>query len=251
MICMIENNPDLYIREIRDELQARFDRLLSCSRICRALRDNNFSVKVLERIAKERDAQLRFNWRETVRLLQHERLVFIDESNFDNNSVRRCRGRSRRGLPAIAISNLGSKQSLSLIAAVTVDGLLLPACKTYEGGVDHTVLYSSAEEHLLPNLPPGTTLVLDNASIHHDDEFIELLDRAIRERLVNWSTISFFHLILLIIIPSNVASRRSSSGCAIAKRSQSETSTLQCSKRALPSRRPMHEIISVLLDLIK
>ena len=101
MICMIENNPDMYIREIRDELQARFDRLLSCWRICRALRDNNFSVKVLERVAKERDAQLRFNWRETVRLLQHERLVFIDESHFDNNSVRRRRGRSRRGLPAI------------------------------------------------------------------------------------------------------------------------------------------------------
>ena len=193
MIFMIENNPDMYIREIRDELQVQFDRFLSCSRICRALRDNKYSVKVLERIAKERDAQLRFNWRETVRLLQHERLVFIDESHFDNNSVRRRRGRSRRGSPAIAISNLGSKQSLSLIAAVTVNGMLLPACKTYEGGVDHTVLYSWAEEHLLPNLPPGTTLVLDNASIHHDDEFIELLDRAIRDTscgLVNYQFLS-------------------------------------------------------------
>tara|TARA_B110000008_G_scaffold230752_1_gene233690 strand:- start:679 stop:1746 length:1068 start_codon:yes stop_codon:yes gene_type:complete len=193
MILMVENNPDMYIREIRDELQIKVGHLLSFSKICRALRDNKFSVKVLERIAKERDAQGRFIWRETVRLLSHESLVFIDESHFDNTNVRRRRGRSRRGSPAIAVSSLGSKQSLSLIAAVTVNGMLLPACQTYEGGVDHTVLYSWAEEHLLPNLPPGSTLVLDNASIHHDDAFIELLDRAVLDMscgLINYVFLS-------------------------------------------------------------
>ena len=58
MILMVENNPDMYIREIRDELQIKVGHLLSFSKICRALRDNKFSVKVLERIAKERDAQV-------------------------------------------------------------------------------------------------------------------------------------------------------------------------------------------------
>ena len=142
MIELLNQNPDMYIKEIADELHVRFpSTYFSVPRVCRALNDNQYSYKVLQRVAQEQDAHERFNWRATLlHCDDHSRFVFIDESHFRNDNVRRTRGRSRRGTPCVAVSNLGRYQQLSLIAAVTVNGMLLPACKTYENGVNHSVL---------------------------------------------------------------------------------------------------------------
>ena len=180
MIELLRMNPDLYISEICDELSSVFRANYSKSRVCRALKDHHYSYKVLERVAKNRDAQERHNWRETlVNSRGHENFVFIDESHFRNDTVRRTRGRSLRGTPARAVACLGKYQALSLIAACTCKGMLIDACKSYEGGVNHDVLIEWATFYLLPNMPPGSILVMDNASIHHDTVFKELLEAAI------------------------------------------------------------------------
>ena len=181
MIGLVDDTPDLYIKEICYQLQAKFRANFSVARVCRALKDHKYSYKVLIRIAKERDEHERHHWRETLLHVDAERFVFIDESHFRNDDVVRTRGRSLRGTPAVAVSSLGRFQSLSLIAAVTVNGMLLPACQTYVDGVDHNVLIEWATEYLLPNLPPGSILVLDNASIHHDLQFKALLKAAVKD----------------------------------------------------------------------
>jgi|TARA_B110000211_G_scaffold227038_1_gene281386 transposase len=178
MVALLGRYPDLYISEIAHELQAKFRQNFSLSRVCRALKDHSFSYKVLERIARRRDQQERHNWRETLLNGDHENFVFIDESHFRNDTVRRVRGRSLRGTPARAVSCLGSYQALSLIAACTCRGMIVDACKSYMGGVNHDVLIEWATFHLLPNMPTGSILVMDNASIHHDVEFKQLLERA-------------------------------------------------------------------------
>ena len=178
MITLLDQYPDLYISEICHELQAKFKQLFSTSRVCRALKDLSYSYKVLERIARRRDEQERHNWRETLLHGDHENFVFIDESHFRNDTVRRVRGRSLRGTPARAVSCLGHYQALSLIAACTCKGMIVDACKSYADGVNHAVLIEWATFHLLPNMPTGSILVMDNASIHHDLEFKQLLDKA-------------------------------------------------------------------------
>lgn len=178
MIKLVNDIPDLYISEICQRLHDKFHEHYSVPRVCRALKDLNYSYKVLIRLAKERDEQERFHWRETLLHVDTECLVFIDESHFRNDDVVRRRGRSLRGTPAIAVSSLGRFQALSLIAAVTINGMLLPACRSYANGVDHNVLIEWATNFLLPNLPPGSILVLDNASIHHDLDFHDLLKAA-------------------------------------------------------------------------
>ena len=100
----------------------------------------------------------------------------MDESHFDNKTARRRRGRSRVGTPVIEMSFLGQDTNSSLLAAMTCRGIIPEACVIYEGGINHEVLCEWAEEHLLPNLPPASYLVLDNAAIHHHDDFIALLE---------------------------------------------------------------------------
>ena len=179
MLALLQRQPDLYISEICFELHHNFGNNPSMSRVCRALKDHKYSYKVLERIARGRDAHERHNWRETLVNGGHENYVFIDESHFRNDTVRRVRGRSLRGTPARAVASLGRYQSLSLLAACTCTGMLIDACKSYENGVDHNILIEWATHHLLPNMPVGSVLVMDNASIHHDSQFKALLDAAI------------------------------------------------------------------------
>ncbi len=180
LLALLRDDADLYLDEIQDRFQDQYaGRTPSKSTLCRALQDNGLTTKVLEHRAFERDAYKRWSYRETIRLLpNHERFVFLDEAHFDNRNVRRRRGRAHRGQPAVAMNRLGRQKSTSLLAAVTVDGMIHAACKAYEDGIDHDVLIEWATYCLLPNLPPACTLVLDNASIHHCDAFIALLDAA-------------------------------------------------------------------------
>ena len=62
---------------------------------------------------------------------------------------------------------------------MSVDGLL--DCHIEEGSVDGDVFFSTIQRLLVPHIMPfnGTNphsvIVLDNASIHHIDEIVELL----------------------------------------------------------------------------
>ncbi len=184
LVGVVDEHPDIYLHEIQERFKDEYGPRAAPSKptLCRALRENDRPLKVLEHRALERDRSKRWQYRDAIRLLPNpERLVFLDESHFDNRVIRRRRGRARRGQPAVVFKKLGHLKNTSLLAAVTVNGMIQAACKAYEDGINHDVLIEWARYHLLPNLPPGCTLVLDNASIHHCDAFIKLLDAAKRD----------------------------------------------------------------------
>jgi len=180
---LVDKDPSIYLDEIQDEWRTRFLQtapLPSKSTICRVLKAKGLTRIVLEHRAMERDEMLRWVYRHTVRMLPgHHRFVFMDEAHFDNRNVRRRRG-CAYGQPAVVMRKLGRQSNTSLLAAVTVKGMLPGACVAYEDGINTDVLCDWAQYRLFPNLPRGTTLVLDNASIHHSDGFMDSLDMAIR-----------------------------------------------------------------------
>jgi len=151
------------------QLEAKFPRTtkFSPSRLCRALHSMQMSYKVLQHVASERCEQEVAKHLLSVRNYPAKNLVFIDESHFDNKTKQRRRGRSKRGVPAERHSILGQDFRGSLLAAVTCNGMLLDACKLVEENVDHLVFIRWLTLYLLPNLPPNSILVLDNAAIHH------------------------------------------------------------------------------------
>ena len=57
---MADKDPDLYLREISDRLHQRFGGTkVTIPRLCRALRGNGLTSKVLEKRAMEQDVQQR------------------------------------------------------------------------------------------------------------------------------------------------------------------------------------------------
>ena len=77
---------------------------------------------------------------------------------------------------------------------MSVDGMIKPACVTYEGGMGEDVFVEWARSKLLPNLRPGTTLVLDNASTHHTAAFTDLLTSAKEDPTLTCGLVRWFYL---------------------------------------------------------
>lgn len=103
-----------------------------------------------------------------------ERLVFIDETSVKTN-LTRLRGRSRRGTRLTGSAPFGKWGTQTLIAGLTQDGLVAPW--VIKGAMDGNAFAAYVQKVLVPELQPGTCVVLDNLSTHHNTEAA----KAIRE----------------------------------------------------------------------
>jgi len=137
------------------------------------------TYKTLQHVAAERNARDVAEFSFTIKSYDPKDLVYIDESSFNNKTSRRRRGRSASGQPAIRTSLLGYETGITLFGALGCNGMIAKACKTVEVTVDFMVLLRWMRDDLLPNLPPGSILVLDNAGIHHHNDIKLLLKKAV------------------------------------------------------------------------
>jgi len=65
---------------------------------------------------------------------------------------------------------------VSCLAALTPDGIAAPL--VIEGAIDGTVFQPRLRAWLLPALAPGTTIVLDNLSVHRSPDVRKLVEEA-------------------------------------------------------------------------
>ena len=98
--------------------------------------DEKLSLKVLERLARQRDQDARDRCADVLKALPSECFVIIDESSMDRRTLRRRRGWAPRGQPAklYEIFEAHGHKLQSLVAAVNKDGFILDACRLVEGG---------------------------------------------------------------------------------------------------------------------
>lgn len=104
-----------------------------------------------------------------------EDLVFIDETGIATDLVRRY-GRAPEGERAVGHVPFGSYTHLTVLGALSLDGLLAPM--SIRSATDTAVFYAYVDQVLVPELvekKPGAVVVLDNLSPHHAV--------AVRERL--------------------------------------------------------------------
>jgi transposase len=102
-------------------------------------------------------------FRETIRALRPEELVFVDESGIATNLVRRY-GRAPKGERAPGQAPYGRWERLTILGGLSLQGLI--ACMSVEGATDTDVVLAFTEQVLLPALHPGQVVVLDNLSPH-------------------------------------------------------------------------------------
>jgi transposase len=115
--------------------------------------------------ASEQDAAARAAWRDELVTVDPATLVFLDETS-TQTAMTRSRARAPRGERAWGMVPRNHGPNVSCLAALTPTGICAPL--VIEGAVDGQVFVPWLQQWLLPQLAPGTTLVLDNLSVHHN-----------------------------------------------------------------------------------
>ena len=96
-----------------------------------------------------------------------ERLVFIDETSVKTNLIRQ-RGRSLRGERLVMDAPFGAWGTQTFIAGLTADALIAPW--VIRGAMDGPAFAAYIEKVLVPELTPGTVVILDNLATHRNKE---------------------------------------------------------------------------------
>jgi transposase len=98
--------------------------------------------------------------------------VFIDETAVKTN-LTRLRGRALRGTRLVMDAPFGHWETQTLIAGLTQDGLIAPWC--IKGAMDGPAFATYVREVLIPEIEPGTVVILDNLATHYNKQAAEAL----------------------------------------------------------------------------
>ena len=108
-------------------------------------------------------------------MAQPERVVFIDETSVKTNLARQ-RGWSRCGERLIMDAPFGSWGTQTFIAGLSADAMIAPW--VIKGAMDGTAFTAYVEKVLVPELSPGTVVILDNLATHKNAEAEKAMRRA-------------------------------------------------------------------------
>ena len=125
----------------------------------------------MQLVALKRDQEIRSTFISDVSLYAHQFLIFIDETGCDRRNGLRKYGYGVRGKPVRCQKLLVQGVRISVIAAMTVQGIL--DLKVVQGTVTGEIFVDFIEKQLLPYLMtfdghnPNNVVLLDNCSVHH------------------------------------------------------------------------------------
>ncbi len=114
-------------------------------------------------IATEQDPAARAQWTAETASWATERVIFLDETS-TQTVMTRARARARRGARVHGRVPRNHGPNVTCLAALTPTGIRAPL--VFPGALDGAIFVQWLRERLLPTLAPGTTIVLDNLSVH-------------------------------------------------------------------------------------
>ena len=171
VLTLALEKPGIYLWEIQQELRWLYGLDISPASLCTFMKKSNFSRKKMQLIALQRDEELRAIFTMEVSLYPSHLLVFIDETGCDRRDGLRRFGYGLRGKPVKCQKLLVRGERISVIAAMTVEGVL--DLKIVRGTVTGDTFIDFIERQLLPHLMtfdgvnPSSVVLLDNCSVHH------------------------------------------------------------------------------------
>jgi transposase len=102
-------------------------------------------------------------------------LVYIDESGFSED-MPRIFGYAPAGMRCFGTHDVMSKRRTNVIGALTEDRLLTAAL--FDGSINVDVFEAWLQQALLPVLPNGAVVVMDNAPFHTSERIQEAVEAA-------------------------------------------------------------------------
>lgn len=106
---------------------------------------------------------------------QPHRVVFIDETSVKTN-LTRLRGRTTGGKRLKMDAPFGSWQTQTFIAGLTCGELVAPW--VIKGPMDGDAFLAYVHKVLVPELEPGTVVILDNLATHRNKQAAQALKEA-------------------------------------------------------------------------
>ena len=180
LINLILEKPGIYLREMEATIKTELGVEVTESAICKFFKKAGFTRQRLTTYALQRDEEIRAKYASELSLYPIQTLVFVDETGTDRRDTIRRTGYCRQGHPAKAQKLLVRGIHVSVIAAMSIHGIL--ALKIVRGGVDADIYYDFMCKHLLTKLLPfdglndHSVIIHDNCAIHHVSEIEELLE---------------------------------------------------------------------------
>ena len=99
--------------------------------------------------------------------------MYVDETALNEHTMHRRYGRARKGVPARLTCSLTRTKKWSILPLYTYDGFL--DWKIVHGSFNGDLFVEFLEENVIPHSNPfpgpRSVLVMDNASIHHDEVY--------------------------------------------------------------------------------
>lgn len=120
-------------------------------------------------------AAARERWVAAQKLLDPDRLIFIDETGTSTNMAR-LRGRCRRGERLIGKVPHGHWKITTFVAGLRQGAITAPF--VIDHPMNSTIFKTYLEQCLVPTLHPGDIVVMDNLSSHKSDEVREIIEAA-------------------------------------------------------------------------
>lgn len=126
-------------------------------------------------IATERDEDVRAAWRVEVATIDPATLIFLDETSTQTVMTRRY-GRAPRGERVRGHVPRNHGPNVTCLVGISPAGPQAPC--VFEGALDGELFVRWVTAWLVPTLTPGTTVVLDNLSVHKNAAVREAIEAA-------------------------------------------------------------------------
>ena len=188
LLRVILNKPGIYLCEMQQKILDKFGAVVNFSTICRTLKYMGCTRQVIQRISLQRSDEARAKFIAEVSAYDPSMLVWIDESGCDRrNSIRR-HGYSIRGVTPQDHRLLIRGKRYSAIPILSLQGI--HDVGLLEGSVNGEKLEDFFRNSLLPVLKPfnwvneRSVVIMDNASIHHLQSIVDLIEDQAGARLL-------------------------------------------------------------------
>jgi len=194
---ILNAHPEYYLDEIQNNLYLVSGKWFSCKTIYKHMKRLNYSLKVAYEKALQRDETERASWRLFLNELGPDiaqSMIFVDETHKSLKEMRRRRHwvvKTMKHQPFFTAAFYGERDMrYSMIGACDISGFVLEACEVIQtdgsgpdvGPINRDRFEQWIRERLLLVLgnfdlrEPRSLVILDNATIHHSDEIVHLID---------------------------------------------------------------------------
>mmetsp|Transcript_9951 Transcript_9951/g.17756 ORF Transcript_9951/g.17756 Transcript_9951/m.17756 type:complete len:266 (+) Transcript_9951:462-1259(+) len=168
---LVENDPSIFLSEMRERLREHFGQTFAVSTICTTLRRHGYTWKKLHLLAMRRDKAEEEAWTAAMQMYPAHYFLFADESRKEPKSLHRRRGRGRRGFRVPVYQDLVRGTSFSALGVLSLYGMVDYAI-TSAKGVKTDMFVSMVADHIVPHCQefpgPNSVVVMDNAEVHRD-----------------------------------------------------------------------------------